>query len=83
MPFNSLLIPITPLPGKTATTKRASREPECFRPRRALFLNARAAMATAPRVAALMARELGRDDAWQAEQIRAFEEVARNYNVML
>ena len=48
---------------------------------RALFLNARAAMAMAPEVAALLARELGRDDAWQAEQVRAFRELAAGYLV--
>jgi glycerol-3-phosphate dehydrogenase len=46
---------------------------------RALFLNARAAVAMASRVAALMAGEFGRDAAWQAEQLRAFENVARGY----
>jgi glycerol-3-phosphate dehydrogenase len=40
---------------------------------RALFLNARAANAMAPRVAALMANELGRDPAWQAAQVAAFQ----------
>lgn len=43
---------------------------------RALFLDARAAVAMASGVAALMARELGRDDAWQAAQVTAFAEVA-------
>jgi glycerol-3-phosphate dehydrogenase len=43
---------------------------------RALFLNARAASAMAPRVAALMARELNRDEAWQSEQVRAFQKLA-------
>ncbi len=46
---------------------------------RALFLNARAAIAMAPRAAELMAQELGRDRAWQTLQVRAFEEVARKY----
>lgn len=46
---------------------------------RALFLNARAAVAMAPRVAELLAAELGRDAAWQAEQVRAFNETARGY----
>ncbi len=46
---------------------------------RAVFLNARAALAMAPRVAAVMAGEFGRDAAWQAEQIREFAEVARRY----
>jgi glycerol-3-phosphate dehydrogenase len=48
---------------------------------RALFLNARAALAMAPRVAALMAAELGREDAWQAEQVRVFQELGRGYVV--
>jgi glycerol-3-phosphate dehydrogenase len=46
---------------------------------RALFFNARAAMAVAERVAALMAAELGTDTAWQNEQVRAFREVAAGY----
>jgi len=46
---------------------------------RALFLNARAAIAMAPRVAALMAKELGKDEAWQTTQVMAFQEMARQY----
>jgi glycerol-3-phosphate dehydrogenase len=46
---------------------------------RALFLNARAAMRMAPRVAALMARELDRDGDWQVQQVESFGRVARNY----
>lgn len=46
---------------------------------RALFLNARAAMAMAPRVATLLAVELGRDAEWEADQVRSFTEMARNY----
>jgi glycerol-3-phosphate dehydrogenase len=46
---------------------------------RALFLNARAAMRMAPRVAGFMARERSRDGAWQTQQVESFEEVARNY----
>ena len=46
---------------------------------RALFLNARAALAMAPRVAELLARELGRDSKWQAEQVRAFGELRQRY----
>jgi glycerol-3-phosphate dehydrogenase len=46
---------------------------------RALFLNAKAAIRMAPRVAALMARELGRDAGWQARQVESFGVVARNY----
>ncbi len=43
---------------------------------RALFLNSRAAVEMAPRVAELMARELGRDAAWIAEQVRTIGELA-------
>ena len=48
---------------------------------RALFLNAKAAIAMAPRVAALMARELERDPGWEARQVDSFVEVAHNYMV--
>jgi glycerol-3-phosphate dehydrogenase len=47
----------------------------------ALLLNARAATAMAPRVAALLAAELGRDDAWQRTQVDAFRELAKGYLV--
>jgi len=46
---------------------------------RALFLNARAARAMAPAVAALLASELGRDAAWQQQQIESFNAVADGY----
>jgi glycerol-3-phosphate dehydrogenase len=48
---------------------------------RALFLNARAAIDMAPETARLLARELGRDEAWQARQIDDFREVAKGYLV--
>jgi glycerol-3-phosphate dehydrogenase len=48
---------------------------------RALFLNAKAAVDIAPRAAALMARELGRDTNWMRQQVSAFNEVARSYNL--
>jgi glycerol-3-phosphate dehydrogenase len=46
---------------------------------RALFLNARAAVALAPEVARLMAAELGRDERWQREQIAEFTALAQGY----
>jgi glycerol-3-phosphate dehydrogenase len=46
---------------------------------RALILDARAAIAAAPRVAQLMANELGRDEAWARAQVAEFEEIARAY----
>ena len=48
---------------------------------RALFLNARAAIAMAPRAAELLARELGRDDAWKEAQVEAFRDLASGYAV--
>lgn len=48
---------------------------------RALFLNARAAITMAPRVAELMAEELERDDTWQRKQVEQFQELAANYLV--
>ncbi len=46
---------------------------------RALFLNARAAMAMAPAVAELMAAELGRDENWRKKQIATFGEIAAGF----
>ena len=46
---------------------------------RALFLNARAAIAIAPRVAELLARELNRDESWQRQQVQEFTAVAQGY----
>ncbi len=44
---------------------------------RALLLDARAAAEAAERTAALLAGELGRDEAWQREQVTAFRELAK------
>jgi glycerol-3-phosphate dehydrogenase len=46
---------------------------------RALCLNARAALAMAPAVARLLARELGRDEAWQGRQLEEFGRIAARY----
>ena len=48
---------------------------------RALFLNAKAAIALAPRVAELMAHELGQDDSWIKSQVTAFNTLAEQYLV--
>jgi len=48
---------------------------------RALFLNAKAAVRMAPRTAELLARELGRDTAWQQRQVAEFTQLARGYQV--
>lgn len=46
---------------------------------RALFLDAQAARESAPAVAALLAGELGKDQAWQTVQINEFDDLARGY----
>jgi glycerol-3-phosphate dehydrogenase len=46
---------------------------------RALFLEARAAMEMAPRVADLLARELGRDGTWAGAQVEEFRALAEGY----
>ena len=48
---------------------------------RALFLDARAAIEMAPRVAELMAAELGRDRAWQEREVLSFTEIASHYHL--
>jgi glycerol-3-phosphate dehydrogenase len=48
---------------------------------RALFLNAKAALTMAPRVAELMAKELDRDEAWQTKEVNTFRELAKGYLV--
>jgi glycerol-3-phosphate dehydrogenase len=46
---------------------------------RALLLDARAAREAAPAVAAVLARELGRDTAWIDDQVRDFQSLAEGY----
>lgn len=46
---------------------------------RLLLLDARSAMEAAPAVAELLADELGRDEAWQREQVDAFGAIATGY----
>lgn len=48
---------------------------------RALFLRAAVAMEMAPQVAAILARVLGRDRAWETAQVQAFRELAATYVV--
>lgn len=48
---------------------------------RALLLNARAAMRMAPAAAGLLARELGKDQAWADAQVATFLQLAAQYNV--
>ncbi|MDR1403483.1 MAG: glycerol-3-phosphate dehydrogenase/oxidase [Tannerellaceae bacterium] len=46
---------------------------------RILFLDARAAVEMAPRVAEILAAEQTKDDAWKETQLNAFKELAANY----
>ncbi|HEY4232899.1 MAG TPA: FAD-dependent oxidoreductase, partial [Lacipirellulaceae bacterium] len=46
---------------------------------RVLFIDAEVALAAAPKVAELLASELGRDAAWQAEQVERFKTLAELY----
>lgn len=46
---------------------------------RLLFVDAREAIAAAPKVARMMARELGHDAAWEEAQVKAFTDMAKNY----
>jgi glycerol-3-phosphate dehydrogenase len=64
-----------------AVRREMARTVEDFLARRtrALLLDARASMDMAPRVAALMAAELGRDRSWQQAQVRAYQDLARDY----
>ncbi len=48
---------------------------------RALFLNARAAVAMSEPVAQLLAAELGRDETWARTQVAEFRELAKQYMV--
>lgn len=46
---------------------------------RSLLLDARASIAAAPGVAAILAEELGKDDAWAKSQTAAYEQLAAGY----
>ena len=46
---------------------------------RLLFVDAREAIAAAPKVAAMMARELGHDQAWIDIQVKDFTDLAKTY----
>jgi glycerol-3-phosphate dehydrogenase len=48
---------------------------------RILFLNAKVAIELAPRIAEIMAEELGKNETWKAEQVQTFHEIAKNYLV--
>ena len=64
-----------------ATRFEAARTIDDFLARRtrSLILNARAAIQAAPRVASLMAKELGYDEQWESEQVKSFQRMSRQY----
>lgn len=47
---------------------------------RCLFLDARESIRIAPQVASIMAREMGKDQAWVQQQLADFMQTARNYH---
>lgn len=46
---------------------------------RVLYLDARASIAMAPRVASVLAAELGRNKSWEQEQVKEYTEMAKAY----
>jgi len=64
-----------------AVRKEWARTVEDFLARRtrALFLDARESILMAPEVAKIMAAELGCDEEWISNQLKAFENTAKNY----
>ncbi|MBE0679410.1 MAG: FAD-dependent oxidoreductase, partial [Bacteroidales bacterium] len=46
---------------------------------RVLYFDARASIAMAPRVASVLAAELGRDKSWEQEQVNEYTEMAKAY----
>ncbi len=46
---------------------------------RVLYLDAKASIVLAPKVASIMAEELGRDKKWEQQQVKEFTEMARGY----
>jgi len=82
--YNELLHPgMPPLAGEViwAVRYEMARTVEDFLSRRTrcLVLDARASMEMAPKVAELMARELGRDETWKNRQISTYKNLAQGY----
>jgi len=82
--YNELLHPgMPPLAGEViwAVRYEMARTVEDFLSRRTrcLVLDARASMEMAPKVAELMAQELGRDETWKNQQISTYRELTQGY----
>ena len=67
--------------GKGRSEMARTVEDVLSRRTRCLLFNAAASVEAAPRVAEILAKELGRDAAWQAAQVRAYEETAAVYRL--
>lgn len=48
---------------------------------RSLLLGAKASMEIAPQVASIMAKELGRSEEWEKQQVQSFHELAQRYKI--
>jgi glycerol-3-phosphate dehydrogenase len=46
-----------------------------------LFLNSKAAIASAPEVASLMAKELGKGEEWEHAQVSEFKTLAKHFTL--
>ncbi len=46
---------------------------------RALYMDARASIEMAPKVASVLAKELGKDKAWEEDQVREYTGIAKGY----
>jgi len=82
--FSELLHPdLPPLKGEVVGAVRNERartvEDVLSRRTRCILFNARASIEAAPATAALMAAELGKDDAWVKKQIEDYTELAKGY----
>ena len=44
-------------------------------------MDAKAAIESAPEVAALLAKELEKDEAWKEKQVADFKEIAKHYTI--
>jgi glycerol-3-phosphate dehydrogenase len=82
--YNELVHPeMSTLAGEViwAVRHEMARRVEDFLSRRtrALILDARASIEMAPKVAELMAQELGRDESWKNQQISTYKNLAKGY----
>lgn len=74
-------LPYTPIEVIWSTRYEMARTVEDIlaRRQRALFLDARAAAEMAPKVAEIMAKELGHGEEWQQAQVEQFTVLAKGY----